>query len=90
MSTKEEVIEMIKKMPDNASTDDIMEKLFEKIKREIKSARFHAQSARISSKTARISPETERFYAKSARFHATHTQAGIISKAATIGYNENR
>lgn len=32
MSTKEEIIQMIKNMPENISTDDIMEKLFERIK----------------------------------------------------------
>lgn len=32
MSAKEEIIEMIKKMPENTKIDDVMEKLYERIK----------------------------------------------------------
>jgi len=32
MSKKEEIIEMIRKMPENTKTDDIMEKLYERVK----------------------------------------------------------
>jgi DNA gyrase/topoisomerase IV subunit B len=32
MSTKQEIIEMIKSMPDNATVDDVMEKLYVRAK----------------------------------------------------------
>ncbi|GIN73091.1 hypothetical protein J14TS2_35660 [Bacillus sp. J14TS2] len=32
MSAKEEIIEMIKNLPENVTTDNIMEKLYERIK----------------------------------------------------------